>query len=162
MSYAIVGVALVVLIVASLYLYYPPFRESIIPSFSSDATRTFHYVDRLVTNATGYGTIKASAAFDTIENMNHFKIVASVTPVLSSANLQFRADLLLEGLTLSIPVPNEFHEGNVTLFEWDIPVPNPLPMPIPVKADVLLSVIDCGPCASVVLQVPIDISITMG
>ncbi len=162
MSYAIVGVALVILLVASLYLYYPPFRESIIPSFSNDATKTFHYIDRLATNATGYGTVEASAAFNTVENMNHLKIVASVNPVASSTNLQFKADLLLEGLTLSIPVAKESHEGNFTLFEWDVPVPNPIPTPFPVKADVVLSVIDCGPCTSVVLQIPIDISITMG
>jgi hypothetical protein len=162
MSYAVVGVVLVFLLVGTLYLYYPPFRESIIPRLSDDVTKTFHYLGRLATNSTGYGTVEASAAFNTIENMNHLKIVASVNPVASSANLQFKADLLLEGLTLSIPLPKESHEGNVTLFEWDIPIPNPIPTPIPVKADVLLTAMDCGPCSSVVLQIPIDISITMG
>ncbi len=115
MSYALAGVVLVIALLGTLYVYYPPFRESIIPSFSNDATKTFHYVDRLVTNATGYGSVKASAAFNTIENMNHLKVVASVTPAASSANLHFKADLFLEDLTLSISVPKESHEGNVTL-----------------------------------------------
>ena len=136
--------------------------KDLFQALPSADTIPFREIVSLATDAAGYGQTHVIAEFQSVASMGHITFVATVAITESfPADLQLTANLSVQGIQLTIPIPNMFRGKDSIIFTWDIPIPTPIPGPIPLKSDVVLSVVNCGQCADLTFNFPVDIVVTM-
>ncbi len=155
---ATLAAVLLVLAIGGGFLTY----KDLFQALPSADTIPFHEIVSLATDAAGYGQSHIIAEFQSVASMGHITFVATVALTETfPADVQLTADLSVQGIQLTVPIPNMAWGKDSIIFTWNIPIPTPIPGPIPLKTEVVLSVVNCGQCADLTFSFPVEIVVTM-
>jgi len=162
-----VAVALALLIIISINLYYPIIPQPWGGQVNQDVRTVTSTVSKVVSftiDAAGRLTVEIRNAVNitaSIAKNPQIETVATVhTKGSQITGTELQATMRLLEVNFTAPVPNRQVGPDQTLFTWDFPLET-LPFGIAtLTAAIVLSVIGCGSCANSTVMVPVDLQMT--